>query len=476
VPPAALHGALQAGALATTFTASQGLLLMLPNMYKIAGELTPAVIHVAARSLAAQALSIFGDHSDVMSVRMTGFAMLASNSVQEAQDMAAVAHIATLESRIPFLHFFDGFRTSHEVAKITAVEREELKALLDERFVHEHRARGLSPDRPVMRGTAQNPDVYFQGRETVNPWVNACPAIVSDVMERFAKPSRAGTTTSSSITGDPEATDLVVIMGSGSQTVEAAVEALRAQGRKVGCLTVRLFRPFDLKGFMACVPATVERIAVLDRVKEPGAPGDPLYLDVRAVLDEAFQSGQAPFATPPIVIGGRYGLSSKEFTPAMVKAVFDELLKDNRRTHFTVGINRRCHLQQPGCGPGVPRGGRGRHPRRVLRPGGRRHRGGQQELHQDHRREHAQLRPGLFRLRFEEVRLDDHQPLAFRPPGDPQALADRQRRFCGLPPAPVPGIHRHAGPGGPRGRVPAEHPLAGGPGLEPPAPARAAAT
>src|SRR6266545_4702801 len=320
----AIHGALQTGALATTFTASQGLLLMIPNMYKIAGELTAAVFHVAARSLAAQGLSIFGDHADVMAVRQTGWALLASNSVQEAQDMALIAHASTLEARLPFVHFFDGFRTSHEINKIEQLEDGDIRALIDDDLVRAHRARALSPDRPFIRGTAQNPDVYFQARESVNPFYLACPAIVQQAMDRFA------TLTGRQYqlfdyAGAPDAERVIVVMGSGAETAEATVAHLVARGEKVGVVKVRLFRPFSVEHFLRALPPTVRAIAVLDRTKEPGSVGEPLYLDVVTALAEAVAAGRAPFASLPRVIGGRYGLGSKEFTPAMVKRIFDEL-------------------------------------------------------------------------------------------------------------------------------------------------------
>ena len=332
----ALHGALQAGALATTFTASQGLLLMLPNMYKIAGELTPTVVHVAARALATQALSIFGDHSDVMAARTTGFAMLAAASVQEAADMAAVAHAATLESRVPFLHFFDGFRTSHEVAKTQAVGDDVLRALIDERSVLAHRARALSPEHPVVRGTAQNPDVYFQAREAANPYYFRCAEIVQAIMRRFA--TLTGRVYGLvDYAGAPDATRVVILMGSGAETAEETAAALNATGERVGVVKVRLYRPFPAAALLAALPPTTRAVAVLDRTKEPGSVGEPLYLDVMAALGEAAASGQ--LAVMPRVIGGRYGLSSKEFTPGMVKAVFDELTTTRPRNHFTIGIH-----------------------------------------------------------------------------------------------------------------------------------------
>lgn len=334
----AVHGALQAGALTTTFTASQGLLLMIPNMHKIAGELTPAVIHVAARSVAAQALSIFGDHSDVMATRNTGFALLASNSVQEAQDMAAIAQAATLRSRVPFLHFFDGFRTSHEISKVELLEDETLRSLIDERLIDDHRVRALSPDHPVIRGTAQNPDVFFQAREAVNPFYEACPQIVHEVMEQFEELTGRRYRLFDYV-GSPEAERVIVMMGSGAGAAEETVQALVAGGEKVGLLKVRLYRPFAPNAFLGALPETVSAIVALDRTKEPGATGEPLYLDIASVVMEAETSGELPFAQRPRVVGGRYGLSSKEFTPAMVKAVLDELEKPAPKNHFTVGIN-----------------------------------------------------------------------------------------------------------------------------------------
>ncbi len=335
----AVHGALQAGSLTTTFTASQGLLLMIPNMYKIAGELTPAVFHVTARALASHALSIFGDHSDVMSVRGTGFAMLASNSPQEAHDLALIAHAATLEARVPFLHFFDGFRTSHEVAKIEELLPEDIRAMISEDLVLAHRARALSPDRPVVRGTAQNPDVFFQGREACNRYYNACPGIVQGVMDKFAALTGRAYHLFDYV-GAPDAERVVVLMGSGADAATETVEYLTEKlGEKVGIVMVRLFRPFSCAHLVAALPKTVKKIAVLDRTKEPGGTGEPLYQDVVTAVAEAMASGDAPFAVVPRITGGRYGLSSKEFTPAMVKGVFDELKKDVPKNHFTVGIN-----------------------------------------------------------------------------------------------------------------------------------------
>ncbi|HKN81500.1 MAG TPA: pyruvate:ferredoxin (flavodoxin) oxidoreductase, partial [Actinomycetota bacterium] len=331
----ALHGALQAGALCTTFTASQGLLLMIPNMYKIAGELTPAVIHVAARTLATHALSIFGDQSDVMAVRPTGWAMVASSDVQSAQDLAAIAHTATLECRVPFLHFFDGFRTSHEVNVIRSLPDEVLRDLVDDHLVRAHRERALSPDHPVLRGTAQNPDVFFQAREASNPFHAIVPQVVQGTMDRFAKlTGRAYHLID--YHGVPDADRVMVLMGSGVGAVEETVDALVARGEKVGVVNVRLFRPFPVEAFAGALPRSVRAIAVLDRTKEPGAPGEPLYQDVVTVLAERVSTGVLPVM--PRVIGGRYGLSSKEFDPPMAKAVFDELAKDRAKNHFTVGI------------------------------------------------------------------------------------------------------------------------------------------
>ena len=331
-----VHGSLQTGALTTTFTSSQGLLLMIPNMYKIAGELTSTVFHVAARSLAAQALSIFGDHTDVMGVRQTGFALYASNSVQEAHDAALISQAASLKSRIPFLHFFDGFRTSHEVSKIELLDEEVLKAMIDEKLVFEHRSRALSSDNPFIRGTSQNPDVYFQGRESVNNYYTALPEILQNEMDRFAALTGRAYHLFDYV-GAVDATRVIIIMGSGAQTVDESVEHFISKGEKVGMIKVRLYRPFSMKHFIAALPKTVTSIAVLDRTKEIGAMGEPLYLDVVTALLEMKQGGELPFAMPR-VIGGRYGLSSKEFTPSMVKAIFDELLKAEPKNHFTIGI------------------------------------------------------------------------------------------------------------------------------------------
>ncbi len=331
----AVHGALQAGSLATSFTASQGLLLYIPNLYKIAGELLPFVLHVSARTLATHALSIFGDHSDVMACRATGFAMLCSGSPQEAHDLAAIAHAATLRARVPFLHFFDGFRTSHELGGVELLGDDELRKLLDESSIAALRARALSPDHPVLRGSAQNPDTFFQAREACNPFHDACPTIVEEEMERFA--ALTGRTYGLfEWHGAPDAERALVILGSGAETARTTVDWLRQRGEKVGVLVVHLYRPFSVERFLAALPASVKRIAVLDRTKEPGSIGEPLFLDVVAALGEAPALGDS--RALPLVIGGRYGLSSKEFTPAMVCAVFEELARPSPRRRFTVGI------------------------------------------------------------------------------------------------------------------------------------------
>jgi pyruvate-ferredoxin/flavodoxin oxidoreductase len=332
----ALHGALQSGSLTTTFTASQGLLLMIPNMFKIAGELTPTVFHVAARALATSALSIFGDHSDVMAVRSTGFALFSSGSVQEAHDSALIAHAATLESRIPFLHFFDGFRTSHELNTLELVDDEDIRTMIDDKLVREHRGRSLSPEHPYIRGTAHNPDTFFQAREASNAYYTRVPGIVQAQMDKFA----ALTGRQYHLfeyEGAPDAERIVILMGSGTETARATARALTAAGEKVGVLQVRLFRPFSAKDFLAAIPPSVQSIAVLEETKEPGATGEPLYLDVVTTLAQAGSNGSK--RALPKIIGGRYGISSKDFTPAGVKAVFDELLKPDPKNSFTIGIN-----------------------------------------------------------------------------------------------------------------------------------------
>ncbi len=327
----AIHGAIQAGALGTSFTASQGLLLKIPNMYKIAGELTPFVLHVSARALASHALSIFGDHSDIMGCRMTGFAMLGASSVQEAHDMALIAHSATLKARVPFLHFFDGFRTSHEVTRIEKLSDDDLRAFIDDDLVKAHRERALTPDRPLLRGTAQNPDVFFQAREACNLYYDNCPDIVEKELEKFGKHTGRNYKLFE-YHGAPDAESVIVIMGSGVLTAREAAKALNAKGEKVGVLGVRLYRPFASAKFLAALPKTVKRIAVMDRTKEPGATGDPLFLDVMATIAEGWQGAM------PLVVAGRYGLSSKEFTPSMVKAIYKNLSSASPKRRFTIGI------------------------------------------------------------------------------------------------------------------------------------------
>jgi pyruvate-ferredoxin/flavodoxin oxidoreductase len=343
---AAVHGALQTGSLTTTFTSSQGLLLMIPNLYKMAGELTGVVIHVAARSLATHALSIFGDHSDVMAARGTGFALLCSASVQEAHDFALIAQAATLVARVPFMHFFDGFRTSHEIQKVQLLKDNDLQALIDPELILAHRDRALSPDHPVLRGTAQNPDVYFQARERVNPYYDACAKIVQQVMDKFGE--RTGRYYQIyEYHGARDADRVIVLMGSGCETVHETVDYLNARGEKVGVVKVRLYRPFDAQRFVQILPKTTKAIAVLDRSKEPGSIGEPMYLDVVAAINEAWSggdeddrgSGRTSCLLRPKIVGGRYGLSSKEFTPAMVRAIFDNLAQDYPKNHFTIGIN-----------------------------------------------------------------------------------------------------------------------------------------
>jgi len=334
----AVHGALTTGALTTTFTASQGLLLMIPNMYKIAGELTPTVFHVAARSIACQALSIFGDHSDVMAVRGTGWALLASSNVQEAMDFAIISQTAALESRIPFVHFFEGFRVSHEIQKIEELTFDDMRAMLDANLIYAHRQRGLNPEHPVLRGTSQNPDVFFQGRESVNKYYDKCPGIVMKAMEKFASLTGRKYKLFDYV-GPEDAERVIVLMGSGTEAVHETVEKLNASGEKVGVVKVRLYRPFDKSAFAAAFPKTTKTIAVLDRTKEPGSLGEPLYEDVLTAIGETFREGKTPFKKYPVITGGRYGLGSAEFTPAMIKGVFDNLSEEKPKNHFTIGIN-----------------------------------------------------------------------------------------------------------------------------------------
>ena len=343
----AVHGALQAGALTTTFTASQGLLLMIPNMYKIAGELTSYCMHVSARTVASHALSIFGDHSDVMACRQTGFAMLASGSPQEAHDCAAIGQAATLQCRVPFLHFFDGFRTSHEVAKIEQLLDDDLRALLSDDLIATHRQRALSPEHPVLRGTAQNPDAFFQAREACNLYYDACPAFVQKAMDQFAAIVGRQYHLFDYV-GHPQAERVLIMMGSGAEVAHEAVDWMVARGEKVGLIKVRLYRPFSIENFVKALPASVRAVGVLDRTKEAGAIGEPLYLDVVTAIREARTSGSLPLAVDPAIVGGRYGLSSKEFTPAMVKGVYDNLALPKPKNHFTIGINDDVtHLSLP---------------------------------------------------------------------------------------------------------------------------------
>jgi pyruvate-ferredoxin/flavodoxin oxidoreductase len=333
----AIHGAATAGALTTTFTASQGLLLMIPNMFKIAGELTPTVFHVSARTVATHALSIFGDHSDVMAVRSTGFGLIASGSIQEVMDLGTIAHAATYECQVPMVHFFDGFRTSHEVQKIEEIGFDQFRAMIDEDYITRHRRRALNPDRPVLKGSSQNPDVFFQARETVNRYYDAAPEIFQKYMDRFYKVVGRRYNLFDYV-GAPDADRIVIMMGSGSETMHETVDHLVKQGEKVGLIKVRLYRPFSIESLMKTIPGTAKRIAVLDRTKEPGAVGEPLYIDIRSAVGEAMSMGISPMKEYPAIVGGRYGLSSKEFNPAMAKAVLDNLKADRPRNHFTVGI------------------------------------------------------------------------------------------------------------------------------------------
>ncbi|HUT64260.1 MAG TPA: pyruvate:ferredoxin (flavodoxin) oxidoreductase, partial [Anaerolineae bacterium] len=333
----AVHGALSTGALSTTFTASQGLLLMIPNMFKIAGELTPTVFHVSARTIASHALSIFNDHSDVMACRSTGFGFIASASVQEMIDFTLIAQAATLESRIPFIHFFDGFRTTHEIAKVEELSFDDMRAMIDDKYVMEHRMRALTPDHPTLKGSAQNPDVFFQSRETINRYYDAAPSIVQKCMDRFSEIVGRQYHLFDYV-GDPDAERVMVVMASASETAHETVDYLVSRGEKVGLIKVRLYRPFDSVAFVNALPKTVKTIGVLDKTKEPGAIGEPLYQDVRTAIDEVMESGECKLETNPIIVGGRYGLGSKDFTPAMTKAVFDNLAQKTPKNHFTVGI------------------------------------------------------------------------------------------------------------------------------------------
>ena len=450
----ALHGSLQGGALTTTFTASQGLLLMIPNMYKIAGELTPAVFHVAARSLAAQALSIFGDHSDVMAVRQTGFALLASASVQECHDLAVVAQVATLRTRVPFVHFFDGFRTSHELNTVETLSDDDLRALVPTELVRAHRNRALSPDRPFIRGTAQNPDVYFQARETVNPFYARVPAAVQAAMDALAERTGRGYHLVE-YHGDPQAERVIVAMGSGAETAAETAAHLASDGERVGVVQLRLYRPFPTEALLAAIPASARRVAVLDRTKEPGALGEPLFLDVLGALAEA--SGAGTRETMPLVIGGRYGLSSKELTPAMVAGVFAELGSEHPRPRFTIGINddvsgtslpydQSLHIESPrtlrALFFGLGSDGTVSANKNTIKI-----------LGEDPGR-YAQ---GYFVYDFEEVGLADRLPPPLRAGPDPGPVPDRHRRLHRLPPHPAHRARRGAGAGGARRDPAAQH-------------------
>ena len=427
----ALHGALQAGAFGTTFTASQGLLLMIPNMFKIAGELTPATMHVTARTLATHALSIFGDHSDVMACRSTGWAMLASNSVQEVADLALVAQIATLESRIPFIHFFDGFRTSHEVGKILPISDETIRAMVDDKYIIQFRQNALSPDRPILRGTAQNPDVFFQAREACSPFHDAVPGIVQSVMDRFAAQTGRAYHLFDYY-GAADAERVIIMMGSGAEAAEEAVDAAGEAGRKN--------RPAQGSPLSALRCIGLPHRAARDRqVDRRSRSLQGAGCDRRAALSghrhragrECRQACPLPPCRP--LIGGRYGLSSKEFTPAMVKGIFDELSKPAPKNHFTIGIDDDVTPHQPRLRSDLLDRRSQDRARTLLRSRLRRHRGRQQELHQDHRQRDSQLRAGLLRLRLEEVGLDDDLAPALRSQSDPLHLSHHPRQLRGLP-------------------------------------------
>ena len=463
----AVHGSLQAGALTSTFTASQGLLLMIPNMFKIAGELTSTVFHVTARTVATHALSIFGDHSDVMACRSTGWALLSSASVQEAQDMALIAQAATLEARVPFLHFFDGFRISHEVNKIEPLSDEQVAQMIDLALVNAHRQRAMSPERPIIRGTAQNPDVFFQAREACNPFYTAAAGIVQKTMDKFARLFGRAYHLFDYV-GAADAERVIVIMGSGAGVVEETVEKLAEEGQKVGLVIVRLCRPFDAEAMVRAIPKSAKIIAVLDRTKEPGGAGEPLYQDTLTALAECWPESAGGKALPK-VIGGRYGLSSKEFTPAMVAGVYEEMRRPQPKRHFTVGIvDDVTHLSldfDPGFttersditrGVFFGLGSDGTVTRRA-------------EHGEDRRREHPAALPGLLRLRLPQGRLGDRlapagqsaadQGLVPGPPGDVRQLR----------PVPLPGADRHALDGRAGRHLPLEQSLRPRRGLGPPA-------
>ena len=438
----AVHGSLQSGALTTTFTASQGFLLMLPNMYKIAGELTPCVFHVTARAIATQALSIFGDHSDVMSARMVGFAMLAAASVQEAHDLALIAQAATLEARVPILFFFDGFRTSHEENKISIIPDEQIRAAIDDDLVRAHRARALTPERPVIRGTAHNPDTFFQARESANPYYARVPEIVQNAMDRVgALIGRSYRLFRYS--GHPEAERVVVVIGSAFEVLDETAAWLNAHGEKVGALHVTLYRPWDAERFLAALPPTVTRIAVLDRTKEPGGPGEPLYLDVLTTFAEALAAGR--ITSMPVIVGGRYGLSSKDFDPAMAKTVFDELKKPAPKRGFTIGITDDVtHTSLP-VDSSLRHRAAGHRARAVLRPGCRRHRRREQELDDHPGVGSRPACPGLLRLRLEEVRLVHDLAPSLRRAGHSRAVPAEVGELRRHPQVRLPLQARHAG-------------------------------
>jgi pyruvate/2-oxoacid:ferredoxin oxidoreductase alpha subunit len=432
----AVHGALQSGALTTTFTASQGLLLMLPNMFKIAGELTATVFHVAARSVATSALSIFGDHSDVMTVRTTGFALLSSGSVQDAHDSALIAEAATLSTRVPFLHFFDGFRTSHEVNTLSLLSDADIRAMISDDLVRAHRARALNPENPFVRGTTHNPDTFFQTREAVNPYYVEVPRIVQSGMNAFARLTGRHYHLFD-YEGPADAERAIVLMGSGAETARATAEALRRAGAKVGIVQVRLYRPFSAEHFLAALPESCRAIAVLEQTKEPGATGEPLYLDVVTAMAQAVARGARKGM--PRVIGGRYGLSSKDFTPAMAKAVFDELEKSDPKNSFTVGITddvSHTSLEvDPAFSVEAPSVTRAV----FYRTWRRRHCRRQQEQRKDHRGGCRALHAGVLRLRFAQIGRPDSVASALWAGADPCTLSDRFGRLRRLPCVRVPG-------------------------------------
>jgi pyruvate-ferredoxin/flavodoxin oxidoreductase len=419
-----VHGSLQSGALTTTYTASQGLLLMIPNMYKIAGEMLPGVFHVSARTLSAHALSIFGDHSDVMGVRSTGFAMLASSSPQEVMDLGAVAHLSAIHSRMPVLHFFDGFRTSHEIQKIEALDYEDLRPLVDMDALMAFRKHSLNPEHPATRGTTVNPDIFFQCREACNEKISQIPAAVEKYMEAINRITGRSYHLFNYY-GAPDAERVIVLMGSAAETSKETVDYLLAKGEKVGLLNVHLYRPFSAEHFLASLPATVKRLAVLDRTKEPGAMGEPLYQDICTVYQER--------NIPMQIVGGRYGLSSKDTTPGQILAVYDNLQAGPAQEQLHRGHCGRCDLYLPARHPGDRDLSRRADQRGDLGHGLRRHRRRQQELHQDHRPRHRPILPGLLCVRLQEVRRPDPVPPALRQSPHPLSVPGALRRFRGMP-------------------------------------------